>query len=442
MIQTLSKTIIRRVPHPYISVFMVGLGSLFYIYEFFIRVIPSVITNELMHEFALNASMLGFISSLFYYAYTAMQIPSGLMCDRYGPKRLLVIGLFGCGIATIFFGNTDSASSISLARFMSGAMSAFAFICPLVLTTNWFPSHYFALITGIIQTLGCLGAIFGGGPLAILVNTYGWRTTLTYAGLVGLALSLFVLFCLKNKPKDKETQEWLKSCHAHTLGDDHRITNEWQRLCKIITKKQNWVIGLVGFCCWGPIAVFGELWGVQSITHMFHLSNEAAATHLLWIWVSIAIMSPIVGWWSDYIKSRRIPLIVCFSIGIIATLALNLSHHMSPLFFDFILFLLGTSAASQPITFGLIKDQNPVSVAGTAISFNNMSVIFGGVLLQPLFGWILDFFWTGQQASNGVRLYSAVEYHDAMWILPICCVVGLLVSLFLVQETHCKRHYR
>lgn len=441
MINTLSKNISRKIPHPYISVFMVGMGSLFYIYEFFIRVIPSVITNELMHEFSLNASMLGFISSLFYYAYTAMQIPSGLMCDRFGPKRLLVVGLFGCGLATVFFGNTDSSMSVSLARLVSGAMSAFAFICPLVLTSNWFPSHYFALIAGIIQSMGCLGAIFGGGPLALLVNQYGWRITLIYAGYIGILLSIILLLFLKNEPKDEETKLWLKACHAHTLGDDHRITSEWQRLFKIITKKQNWVIGLIGFCCWGPIAVFGELWGVQSITHMYQLSNEIAATHLLWIWVSIAIMSPIFGWWSDYIQSRKIPLIICFSIGIIATLILNISHHLSPLFFDFVLFLLGTSAAAQPITFGLIKDQNPASVAGTAISFNNMLVIFGGVLLQPLFGWILDVFWTGQQADNGVRLYSAVEYHDAMWILPICCSIGLILSLFLLQETHCKRHH-
>lgn len=439
MIHILSKSVIHKIPHPYISVFMVGLGSLFYIYEFFIRVIPSVITNELMHEFSLNASMLGFISSLFYYAYTAMQIPSGLMCDRFGPKRLLIVGLFGCGLATIFFGSTHSAASISVARFISGAMSAFAFICPLVLTSNWFPSQYFALIAGIIQTMGCLGAIFGGGPLAVLVNQYGWRTTLSYAGLIGIALSCLVLFFLKNKPKDEETQLWLKACHAHTLGDDHRITNEWQRLCKIITKKQNWIIGMIGFCCWGPIAVFAELWGVQSITHMYQLSNQSAATHLLWVWVSIGIMSPIIGWWSDYIKSRRIPLILCFSLGIVATVILNVSHHLSSLFFDFTLFLLGSSAAAQPVTFGLIKDQNPASVAGTAISFNNMLVIFGGVVLQPLFGWILDVFWTGQQASNGVRLYTAIEYHDAMWILPLCSVVGLLASLFLLQETHCKR---
>jgi sugar phosphate permease len=441
MVNKLSKTIVNRFPHPYVSVLMVGLGSLFYIYEFFIRVIPSVITSELMHEFAFSASALGFVSSLFYYAYTAMQIPSGLMCDRFGPKRLLFVGLFSCGLATIVFGQTHAASSIGLARLVSGAASAFAFICPLVLTTNWFPSQYFALITGIIQTLGCLGAIFGGGPLAILVNQYGWRTTLGYAGVVGIILSLIMVVFLKDKPKDPETLAWLKGHHAHTLGDDHRITNEWQRLCKIILKRQNWVVALAGFCCWGPIAVFGELWGVQSITHLYHQTNEAAATHLLWIWVGIAVMSPLVGWWSDAIKSRKIPLITCFSAGCLATFILNIAPNLNPLALDLVLLLLGTSAASQPVTFGLIRDHNPLSVAGTAISFNNMAVIFGGVLLQPLFGWILDYYWLGVETAEHIRIYGATEYHDAMWILPICSLLGLFVSIFLIKETHCKRHH-
>ena len=156
-----------EIPLQIMGILMVGLGTTFYVYEFFIRVIPSVISVELMHDFSLNASVLGLLSSGFYYAYTFMQIPAGLLCDRYGPKILLVIGLGLCGVATLFFGLTESSLMIGVCRTAAGAASAFAFICPLVLTTHWFPSRYFALVTGIIQTMGYLGPIFGGRPLAI-----------------------------------------------------------------------------------------------------------------------------------------------------------------------------------------------------------------------------------------------------------------------------------
>ena len=102
------------------------------------------------------------------------------------------------------------------------------------------------------------------------------------------------------------------------------------------------------------------------------------------------------------------------------------------------MFLLGTSAGIQPITFGLIREQNSQTVAGTAIAFNNMAVIFGGVILQPLFGFLLDFFWQGS-LLNGVRTYGIFEYQHAMWILPFCCLVGFFNTLWFVDETNCQR---
>ncbi|MAJ82523.1 MAG: hypothetical protein CMF41_06370 [Legionellales bacterium] len=423
-----------EIPLQLAGIFMVALGTTFYIYEFFIRVIPSVISVELMHEFSISASLLGVLSSGFYYAYTFMQIPSGLLCDRYGPKVLLVIGITLCGIATFLFGMTQSSFMIGFSRMACGAASAFAFICPLVLTTHWFPSKYFALVTGVIQTMGCLGAIFGGHPLATLVSEFGWRSTLIYSGYVGVFIGLIIYLFLQNKPDSDEIFIEPNAC----MSDDHNNTTEWQRLKKIITKRQNWHIALTGFCCWGPIAVFAELWGIQYIHHDLGLSIDLAAVQLLWVWVGIAIMSPIVGWWSDNIQSRKTPILICFSIGLLATLLLILPEKASLWTLDITMFLLGTSAGIQPITFGLIREQNSQTVAGTAIAFNNMAVIFGGVILQPLFGFLLDFFWQGS-LLNGVRMYGIFEYQHAMWILPFCCLIGFFNTLWFVDETNCQR---
>lgn len=414
---------------PYLPIIMVMIGAFFYTYEIFIRVLPSMITSELMQTFALTASKLGFISSLFYYAYTAMQIPAGLLCDRFGPKRLLFSGLFICGSATILLGTATTTVCVGLMRFISGAVSSFAMICPLVLIHNWLPSQYFALFTGMIQALGCLGAILGGKPLAILLHLYGWRSTLYLVGGIGILLAIFLLCILRDRPQ-KSNSHNSKAALNQSM---------WTSLTLILTHKQNWFIGLTGFFSWGPLAAFAELWGVESISQLYQTSSEAATMHILWIWIGVGTMSPLIGWWSDSIKSRKIPLITCFSLSCISTLILNLSLDLHPYMLNLILFFLGLSAASQVITFSLIKEQNPSSITGTAVSFNNMAVIFGGVVLQPLFGWILDYFWLGAETAVHTRIYSAVEYHDAMWIMPICSLLGLFMSTLLIQETHCQK---
>lgn len=95
-----SSTSANDVPLTILGILMVTIGASFYVYEFYIRVIPSIISVELMQDFSITASMLGLISSSFYYAYTFMQIPSGLMCDHYGPKVLLAAGMICCGVST------------------------------------------------------------------------------------------------------------------------------------------------------------------------------------------------------------------------------------------------------------------------------------------------------------------------------------------------------
>ncbi len=426
-----SSTSANDVPLTILGILMVTIGASFYVYEFYIRVIPSIISVELMQDFSITASMLGLISSSFYYAYTFMQIPSGLMCDHYGPKVLLAAGMICCGVSTFCFGIAESSHVIAISRFMCGAASAFAFICPLVLTSNWFPSRYFALVTGLIQALGCMGAIFGGLPLARLVEFYGWRVTLMYSGYAGILIGLLIVLALKDKPKFSSREQEISSSYAPKMS-------QLERLKCVLSNKQNWFIGIAGLCCWGPIAIFAELWGIQFIHHDLSLDVDQASVHLLWAWFGVATVGPFVGWISDIIQSRKIPMYICFTIGLIATLNLVMHRHISMHVLDVDLFLIGAAAGIQPITFGLIKDQNPTHVTGTAVAFNNMAIIFGGVILQPLFGFLLDLYWQGNLINN-LRVYSLTEYHHAMWLLPICCLIGLLTTFFSVEETNCQK---
>ena len=126
---------------------VVSVASLFYLYEFFLRVAPSTMIHELMRDFAIDASSLGLMSSCFYYAYAFMQIPAGILCDRYGPKKLLTIAVFVCSIATVIFANTQNIYTAALTRTAIGMAASVAFIGPLTLTARWFPLKYFAFVT-------------------------------------------------------------------------------------------------------------------------------------------------------------------------------------------------------------------------------------------------------------------------------------------------------
>ena len=179
---------------------VVSLSSCFYVYEFFLRVMPSVITNELMVEFHVSASLMSLMTSSFLYAYAIMQIPSGLLCDKFGTRKVLTTAILICAISTLIFQSTHNFYFAILTRLAIGASAACAFIAPLTLTAHWMPAKRFALVAGMVQLMGCVGAIVGGKPIAILTESLGWRPSLYYAAIIGFFLALIVWFVIRDYP--------------------------------------------------------------------------------------------------------------------------------------------------------------------------------------------------------------------------------------------------
>ena len=176
------------------------LAAMFYLYEFVLQVSPAVMTNELMHDLKLNAAGFGAMAAFYYYAYTPMQIPAGLLFDRYGPRLLITVALLICSLGAFFFGLTNDTAWASAGRFFMGIGSAFSFIGSLVLISRWFPAKYFALLAGLVQMMSSIGAILGEAPLADVVHQFGWRHTIMYVSAIGIFLAVLVWLLVRDHP--------------------------------------------------------------------------------------------------------------------------------------------------------------------------------------------------------------------------------------------------
>ena len=415
------------------------LASFFYVYEFFLRVVPSAITHELMRDFNINAGQLSFMSAFFYYAYTPMQVPAGILLDRFGARKLLSISMLLCGLGAILFGFTTRNYMFVVSRFAIGFASSFAFVGALVLAARWFPPKYFALITGLIQLMGCIGAIAGEAPVAILTNYIGWQQLMIWSGVVGIVIAVLFWLIIRNGPNKIDSHAHLEF-NEKASGLWQNLSNELNRLLYVCKNSQTWLVGICSFCCWAPVVIFASLWGISFLMVDYNISATAASVGSTFVWLGLGITSPIIGWWSNAIQSRRIPLIISFLVAIVTSLVVIYIPHPSWILMNFMLFFFGAAASAQSITFGLVQDNNPISVEGTAMGFNNMAIIFGGVVMQPMTGWLLNLCWSGKMV-NGAPFYSMACYEKALVLIPICGVVGLITAIFFLKETHCRPQF-
>lgn len=407
------------------------LAAMFYMYEYTLQVSPAVMTNELMRDLGLNAASLGTMAAFYFYSYTPMQLPAGLLFDRFGPRRLITLAILICAIGSFFFGITPNAVMASLGRLLMGIGSSFSFIGALLLVSRWFPPKHFALITGLVQLMSSVGAIAGQVPLVTAINHWGWRATTIALAIVGCLLALLVWIIVRDSP-----EAVLK---GHKFQSPPK-KSELKRLQQVCRNKQTWFTALYSFSIWAPVTAFAALWGIPFLVSSYSLSTKTASEASAMIWIGIGLGSPLTGWLSDKFNSRSKPLSFCALLGIVSLTIIIYYPFLSLPGLYFTLFVFGLAASGQSLAFGVVKDNNTACVVGTAIGFNNMAVVAGGALFQPLIGILLYVNWGGI-LHNGTPFYDIVDYQKALFVLPLCYVIAFFVSHFLLRETYCKPQY-
>ena len=390
--------------------------SFFLFFEMAIQVSPSVMSSQLMQDLNLGTFGLGVMSGVYFYTYTAMQIPSGLLFDKFNPRIIITVSILFCVAGTLLFSCANDIYVGSLARMLMGCGSAFAFVSVLVVTSDLFKSKYFATMTGITQMLAAFGAMAGQMPVSALVSLIGWRNTLLVLSLIGLVLAVVVWKLLKYKRRE----------HLVTEKIAHPSTKE--NLKKIISHSQTWYIALYSCLLWVPMSTFASLWGVPFLINAHHLTKTTAAFVCSLMWLGLALASPLLGMISSVMENRVWPLTLSALVGAIS-FALVLEFNYPPYLIGIFLFLAGAACSGQALSFSVVKENNLQSVKATAIAFNNMAVVISGAIFQPLIGKIIEM---GQVV--GVEIYPVDSFKKGLYIVLISYVIAFLVSLILIKE--------
>ncbi len=408
-----------------------GLSALFFCYIFFQRVAPSVMIDPLMRDLGVGAAVLGNLSAFYFYAYAGLQIPVGIMHDRWGPRRVLTGAALFTAAGSALFAMADSVLAVYLGRLVIGAGAAFSFVGSLKLAGSWFPLRRFALVSGLTMMLGMLGGVFGQAPLAMLVETSGWRPALGGAAVAGVVLAAAIWFVVRDRPTE------MAPLGAVSRGLDSgaakpKAPGVFAALRTVLSRPQNWILALIGGAMSAPMLAFAGLWGVAWLMQTQDLTRaEAAATTSLLL-IGWAVGSPTIGAISDA-AGRRKPWLIAAALGGLAGLSALIYVPELPLAVLSILFLTtGACLGGMVIAFALARESNPADSSGMALAFVNMAVMGSGALFQPLVGLLLDRHWDGA-LLDGARVYSAAAYQSALSVLVLFLGAGLVLC-FAARE--------
>jgi sugar phosphate permease len=412
------------------SIFLVLAAS--YILVFFHRMAPGVISGELMGAFNITGARLGTLAAMYFLIYAIMQIPSGILADTLGPRFSIVAGNVSAGIGSIVFGLAGSFETACAGRFLVGLGVSIIFISILKNNATWFSERWFALMTGVTLLIGNMGSILATAPLAWLLTIVSWRGLFLWIGIISIFLSIMGFLVVRNRPEDAgfpslremEGRKPIVESSQHWLKD----------LLDVMKVRSLWPGFFIQFGIAGGSFTFMGLWGMPFLRDVYGLDRGHAANFMTVMLLGYAAGGLFCGWLSDHISRRR-PVLI-------ATTALNLGTWLMLLYLPwkpgpigYLLFaFLGFMFTGGVVTFAAAKEVIHPALAGTATSLINIGSFLGTLIMQPLFGWVLDLTWNGTMTGN-IRVYSAGNYHTAMLLIIGYAVIGF-IGASQVKETY------
>lgn len=418
--QTVTHSIQGDVRRP-VAVFAFALGTLYFAYAFIQRVSPSVMTSELMRDFEVGGTVLGILSAFYFWSYAAVQLPVGMLTDRFGPRKLMSFALALCALATFGFAVSPSLLPASLLRAVIGASVAFAFVGTMAIAGYWFRHSQNAMLAGVLQCVGMLGAVFAQAPLRPVVETIGWRSTMHILAAIAAVLAILIYLGVPKRTRNQR----------RTVSE-----NVLEGLKSVSSNLQSWLCALIGFGMCATMLAFSGLWAVPwlSTVHGFtptEAAGIASAQFLGW-----ALFAPAVGWISDRIGRRNI-LPQIGAAAYVSTFAVVVFQTPeNPFTLAALIFLCGAFGSTVTVCFIVVREHNNAAYASTALGLMNMFVVGSGAVMQPLIGWLLDLNWTGV-LRDGARIYDAGAYATGFTSLVVVMTAALAGTFFL-KETHCR----
>ncbi|WP_188499046.1 MFS transporter [Pullulanibacillus pueri] len=395
------------------------------------RTAPGLITDQLMKEFSVSASTIGLLASIQFLAYAGLQVPIGVLSDRFGPNFFLVFGTLLNGIGTVIYSLSPNEAIMMMARLLVGIGDATIWVNLVLILSQWFKAQEFVSLLGFAGMSGSGGFLLATVPFSAWIALSGWRMPFFIVGIILCLCGILLYFILIRLPKNiiKEPPQPVKVSSSKT---EYKREKTLKLLLRIFSERQAWATFLCHFGLVGTYVGFIGSWAIPYGMHMYHMTRSSASQLVMIGLIGAIIGAPLMSWCSSRLGMIKRPYMIIHLLAFLSWLAFFILNGKPPMAFLIVLFLLiGFGNGGSALTFAAVRKSFDLKEVGVVSGFANMGGFLSAVLLPSFFGKILDIF---PEASHA-------GYHYGFIIPIVFSCLGLLGSLLLKEpQQERKKH--
>ena len=400
------------------------LAVLFFSYQFILRLSPGVLIDEMMIKYHINASTFGLITAFYYIGYAGMQIPVGALLDRFGVRYVVASGAMICVLGNICLLLSDYWLAALIGRFIIGMGSTAGVLGAIQAVRVNFSRQYMSKMIGATVALSIFGAIYGKSINRYLFDNMGMDESILYLSLPGVLIA----FCILLFPKDSKSTLVAANKNISMLGS----------LKEVLKIKQVIWLAFAGALMVGPLEAFADIFGESYFIAMYDFTpEESGYLSASAIYFGICVGAPILAIIADKYNCHYLINIIC-GLVMVGAFHIILEELITGYSLMFICtFIIGVMSAYQVIVISMVLDLVPISLNGITVAIVNMFNMAAGMVYNIVIGGLLDYYWTGGIA-DGKRVYSEVAYTDALYILPVTLMFGVIL-FFVLRPSEAKQ---
>lgn len=380
------------------------------------RTAPGLITDQLMADFGVTASTIGLVTSIQFFVYTGLQIPMGILSDRYGPNFFLIAGAILTGVGTVMYSLSTHVFILFLARILTGVGDATIWVNAVLILSQWFNKKEFTRLIGVAGMTGSLGTLMATLPLSMVIVSFGWRETFFSLGILLSFCGVLLYAFLVKKPKAPVfVRKEMKDEKTFVL------------LRRLFSDFHAWALFFCHFGIVGGYIGFIGSWAVPYVMEVYGLTRLVASQLMMISLIGALIGAPFIGWISSRLGTIKRPYIV-FQITVLFCWTIFLLFKAHPPFYLLVILFvdLGFGFGSNSLTFAVVRQTFRITESGFVSGFMNTGGFLSAALLPGIFGYILVHF----QSISG----SATDGYQFGFIIPVVFSVIGLIGVLLIKE--------
>lgn len=394
--------------------------TLFFAFQFILRMSAGILREDIMQRFNIDTLAFGSLAGYYYLGYASMQIPIGILLDRFNFRIVTFAAIIIAAIGTLTFVFATDFSAVVFGRFLIGAGSATGILSVAKIIQQYFPMKLHSLMMGFTFSVGLTGAVFGGLPMRMIFDSFGYNESFLSLAVIAVVLGSLVLF-ISDKKATKNYQ-----------GNESRTSME--DLLKLVLNPNILFIGVCGGLMVGSLEGFADLWSIPFFNQIYNFSENESIVLSSIIFIGMIFGGPLLAYLEGYFRSINFFIFVISIVTSITFVIFFYFNNLSYYIVSALMFLMGVLCCYQALVFTLVGDLVDKSKTAVAIAVINCINMSFGQLFHKAISHIMQFRWDHTVTAKGGPLYLQSDYVVGLSIIPILSLIGGLGFLYLALK--------